>query len=74
MRKRIDKADCGRTKRSKRITCLVSDREDEIINNYLDRFNIKNKSTWMRETILHFIYDKTENDYPTLFNDHEMRR
>lgn len=63
-----------KTKREKRITCLVSEREDEIIENYLIKNKIKNKSTWMRETLLWFIYQQTEYNYPTLFNDHEMRR
>lgn len=74
MKKKINLKQENTSKRTKRITCLISDREDEIINNYLARYNIKNKSTWLRETVLHFIYDRTENDYPTLFNDHEMRR
>lgn len=74
MKKKIDISRKEEQRRRKRITCLVSDREDEIINNYLERFNIKNKSTWVRETILHFVYENTENNYPTLFNDHEMRR
>lgn len=74
MRKKIEIIDEHPNKRQKRLTCLVSDREEEIINNYLAKYGIKNKSTWMRETILWFIYQKTEIDYPTLFNDHEMRR
>ena len=32
------------------------------------------RAAWMRETILWFIYTRTEADYPTLFSDHEMRR
>lgn len=74
MKKKIDITRKEEQRRHKRLTCLVSEREDEIINNYLERFNIKNKSTWIRETILHFVYDRTESNYPTLFNDHEMRR
>ena len=61
-------------KRTKRLTCLVNDNENRIIDNYLTKYNIKNKSTWMRETILWFIYTRIEADYPTLFSDHEMRR
>lgn len=74
MKKKIEIIDTHPSKRQKRLTCLVSEREEEIINNYLAKYNIKNKSTWIRETILWFIYQKTEIDYPSLFNDHEMRR
>lgn len=74
MKKKIEIIDTHPSKRQTRLTCLVSEREEEIINNYLAKYNIKNKSTWIRETILWFIYQKTEIDYPSLFNDHEMRR
>ena len=60
--------------RTKRIVCLVSDEEDRIIDDYLKRYKIDNKSSWMRETILAFIYKNIDEDYPTLFNEHEMRR
>ena len=60
--------------RTKRIVCLVSDEEDRIIDEYLKKYKIENKSTWMRETILAFIYRNLDEDYPTLFNEHEMRR
>ena len=72
--KKIIKRAATTKKRDKRLTCLVNEKENEIIDNYLQRYNIRNKSTWMRETILWFIYTRTEADYPTLFSDHEMRR
>ncbi|MBR5892217.1 MAG: hypothetical protein IKZ37_01060 [Bacteroidaceae bacterium] len=63
-----------KTVRTKRIVCLVSDEEDRIIEEYLKKYKIGNKSSWMRETILAFIYRNLDEDYPTLFNEHEMRR
>lgn len=63
-----------KTVRTKRIVCLVSDEEDRIIEEYLKKYKIENKSSWMRETILAFIYRNLDEDYPTLFNEHEMRR
>ncbi len=63
-----------KTVRSKRIVCLVSDEEDRIIEEYLKKYKIENKSSWMRETILAFIYKNLDEDYPTLFNEHDMRR
>ena len=44
------------------------------IENYLKKYKIKNKSNWMRETLLAFIYKNLDEDYPTLFNEHDMRR
>lgn len=60
--------------RKKRIVTLVSDEEDRLIDNYLKKYRITNKSNWMRETLLAFIYKNLDEDYPTLFNEHDMRR
>lgn len=60
--------------RKKRIVALVSDEEDRLIENYLKKYKISNKSNWMRETLLAFIYKNLDEDYPTLFNEHDMRR
>jgi cytochrome oxidase assembly protein ShyY1 len=60
--------------RHARITCLVSDDEMAIIDSYLRKYKIGNKSRWMRETLLAFIHQNLDQDYPTLFNEHDMRR
>lgn len=67
---------CAKTQpvRRKRIVALVSDEEDRLIENYLKKYKITNKSNWMRETLLAFIYKNLDEDYPTLFNEHDMRR
>ena len=57
-----------------RLTCLVSYDEMRIIDGYLRKYSIENKSRWMRETLLAFIHRNLESDYPTLFNEHDMRR
>ena len=69
-------ATCARVQpvRHKRIVALVSDEEDRLIENYLKKYKITNKSNWMRETLLAFIYKDLDEDYPTLFNEHDMRR
>ena len=41
---------------------------------YLKKYKITNKARWLRETVLTFIHQKMEEDYPTLFNEHDMRR
>ena len=75
-RKKTPKATTARIQpvRHKRVICLVSDEENRIIDEYLKKHKIGNKSNWMRETLLAFIYKNIDEDYPTLFNEHEMRR
>ena len=61
-------------KRPHRMICLMSEEEYRLVNRYLTRYKITNKSRWMRENLLHFIHRNMEEDYPTLFEEHEMRR
>lgn len=61
-------------KRNKRLVCAVSDEENAFIERYLKKYRIANKSRWVRETLMSFIYQNLGNDYPTLFNEQEMRR
>ncbi|WP_321438438.1 hypothetical protein [uncultured Bacteroides sp.] len=72
-RKRI-KTPAGLTKRQQHITCLLSEEEMQIVDRYLDKYKIENKSRWMRETLLQFVYKNMQEDYPTLFGEHDMRR
>lgn len=62
------------TKRERRMSILLSEEEQHIIDRYLEKYKISNKSRWLRETILMSIHRNMENDYPTLFNEHDMRR
>lgn len=68
------KATAGEPKRSIRMTCLISEDEQKIVDNYLEKYKITNKSRWFRETVLSFIHKSMEEDYPTLFREHDMRR
>lgn len=61
-------------KREQRMTCLMSEEEMRFVGRYLERYKITNKSRWLRETVLTFIYRNMEEDYPTLFGEHDMRR
>lgn len=61
-------------RRHQRMVCLVSEEEMRIVDGYLEKYKITNKSRWLRETILMFIYKNMEEDYPTLFGEHDMRR
>ncbi len=61
-------------KREHRMSILLSDEEQQMIERYLEKYRISNKSRWMRETILCFIHKNISDDYPTLFGEHDMRR
>ena len=56
------------------VVCLLSEEEVQIVNRYLEIYQITNKARWLRETILAFIHENMEEDYPTLFKEHDMRR
>ena len=60
--------------RKQRMVCLMSEEEVHLVERYLEKYQISNKGRWLRETILSFIHQKMEEDYPTLFNEHDMRR
>ena len=59
--------------RKRRMVCL-SEEEVQIVDRYLETYQIKNKARWLRETILAFIHQNMEDDYPTLFKEHDLRR
>ena len=48
--------------------------DEHFVERYLEKYKITNKSRWLRETILMFIHKNMEEDYPTLFGEHDMRR
>ena len=57
-----------------KVTFMLNDEEHKAVKRYLSRYKIENKSRWYRETILFHILKTLEEDYPTLFNENEMRR
>ena len=60
--------------RNERYSFLINSEEKQMIENYLRTYRIKNRSGWMRETLITFIIRNLDQDYPTLFNEQEMRR
>lgn len=60
--------------RAERYSFLVNPDEKQMIENYLRKYKIRNRSRWMRETLMTFIIKNLDQDYPTLFNEQEMRR
>ena len=60
--------------RKERCSFLVNQEEKQTIENYLRKYKIRNRSRWMRETLITFIIKNLDQDYPTLFDEQEMRR
>jgi hypothetical protein len=60
--------------RNIKLTCLTNEEEKKLIDSYLRKYNISNRSRWMRETIIAFILKNLDQDYPTLFKEQDMRR
>ena len=54
-------------RRSHRTSILFNQREREAINLYCQKYSIKNRSKFMRETIMTEILKRFDEDYPTLF-------
>lgn len=63
-----------KTNRTIQLAAMFTEEEMAFVNNYLHKYKITNRSRWMRETLLAFIHRNLEDDYPTLFNEHDMRR
>ena len=72
--KKSGKALAADPKRQIRITSLFSEDEQRIVDRYLEKYKITNRSRWVRETLLSSIHKRLEDDYPTLFDEHDMRR
>jgi hypothetical protein len=60
--------------RNERYSFLINSEEKQMIENYLRKYRLRNRSRWMRETLITFIIRNLDQDYPTLFNEQEMRR
>jgi hypothetical protein len=57
-----------------KVTFMLNDDEYNMIERYLGKYKIENKSRWYRETILSHVLRTLEEDHPTLFKEIEMRR
>lgn len=60
--------------RTKRVVFTLNDDEHDLIKFYLKKYKISNCSRWYRETIISHILKNMDQDYPTLFEENEMRR
>jgi len=53
--------------RTHRVTILLNDSEWKALNTYLSKYDIKNRSQMIRETLMMNILQRFDADNPTLF-------
>lgn len=56
-----------------RVTLMFNDEEHKAIACFIRKYKITNKARWYRETILTHVIKTLVDDYPTLFDENEMR-
>ena len=47
----------------------LNEKENNALNRFLEKYKVKNKSKFIRETLMTEIIRKTEADQPTLFDN-----
>jgi len=56
-------------KRTNRVTVMLNDREMRALTIYCSRYRVKNKSEFLRETLVKSIIKRFEEEHPTLWED-----
>lgn len=59
-------------KRVNKHTICFNNHEIAAITKFCDKYNVNNKSKFMRETIISEILKKFDDDYPSLFEDQKQ--
>lgn len=63
-----------RGNRERHVTFSLNEKEFALIDTYIRKYRIENRSRWFRETVISFVLKNLDQDYPTLFDENEMRR
>lgn len=58
-----------RLKRSNRLTIMLNNREQRALNIYCQRFRVKNRSKFLRETVMTAILKRFDDELPSLWED-----
>jgi hypothetical protein len=58
-------------KRSSRLSLMLNSREMRALSIYCNRYRVKNKSEFLRETIMKAILKRFEDEHPTLWEENE---
>ena len=60
--------------RNHRLSLLLNEKEKESIDSYCKKHKIKNRSKFLRDTIMRTVMDHFLEDYPVLFDKKDMDR
>lgn len=60
--------------RKNKTSFLFNDLEKEALDKFCKKYNIKNKSKFMREAIITNILKQFDQDYPSLFEEFEEKQ
>lgn len=60
-----------RLRRTNRLSLMLNNREMRALNIYCNRYRVKNKSEFLRETIMKAILKRFEEEHPTLWEENE---
>jgi len=60
-----------RLKRTSRFSLMLNSREARALGIYCSRYRVKNRSEFMRETIMKAIIKRFDDEHPTLWEESE---
>jgi hypothetical protein len=60
-----------RLRRTNRLSLMLNNRELRALGIYCNRYRVKNKSEFLRETIMKAILKKFDEEHPSLWEDSE---
>jgi len=60
-----------RLRRTNRLSLMLNNRELRALGIYCNRYRVKNKSEFLRETIMKAILKRFEEEHPTLWEESE---
>jgi hypothetical protein len=60
-----------RLRRTNRLSLMLNNREIRALCIYCNRYRVKNKSEFLRETIMRAILKRFEEEHPTLWEENE---
>lgn len=58
-----------RLRRTKRLSVMLNNREMRALGIYCSRYRVKNKSEFLRETVMKAILKRFEEEHPTLWEE-----
>ena len=57
-----------REARTHRVDIMLNDSEMRALNRYCEKYNVRNRSRFVRETLMRTVLKQFEKDAPTLFD------